>query len=93
MSVVFFMLGTTDLLLSLIAFRLGVKEANPFLAWCLQHHVFLAAKLGLTLISSWLIWLLYHYRAGRAVALAGITLMTGVVAYHSWGLGILLYGR
>ncbi len=94
MALLYFVFAVSDWFFSLVAFRLGVPEGNPFLAWCQQRSLFTPMKAALTLVATALIFILYpHRRSGRAVALLGVLLMAMVTAYHMFGLNVHLNGK
>jgi hypothetical protein len=72
--------------LSSVAFVLGVREANPLLAWLAAHGLFVPAKLIFTgLIAALMAWVYAHRRA-RPIIWAAVLLMGAVDVYHIWGL-------
>jgi hypothetical protein len=82
-------LGVADMGLSSVAFVLGVREANPMLAWMAAHGLFVPAKLLLTgLIAALMVWVYAHGRA-RPIIWGAVLLMGVVDVYHIWGLAAL----
>lgn len=87
------LLGLADMALSSLSFVLGIREANPVLAWASVHHLFVLAKLLLTgLVASLLLWM-YPRPHGRQVAWLAASLTAAVIGYHLWGLHIAHLGR
>ena len=74
--------GVTDLWLSLAAFRLGVSEGNPFLAFMGQHGLFVPAKLVLTAITAALIGFLYRRARAQLICWGALLVMVMVDVYH-----------
>ncbi|MCS6859012.1 MAG: DUF5658 family protein [Abditibacteriales bacterium] len=91
MALLFFILSAFDWFFSLLAFEVGVREGNPFLAWCQQNSLFTPAKWALTIVATCLILSLYRYRSGRIVAYCGVLLMALMTGYHIVGLQAYLY--
>jgi hypothetical protein len=74
--------GLADLWFSLIAFRLGVVEGNPFLALMRQDGLFVPAKLALTGIAALLIGVLYGQSRARMLCWGALLMMATVNVYH-----------
>jgi len=85
-ALLYLMLGLADLGFSLLAFRLGVVEANPLLAWMETRGLFIPAKLVLTGVAAALIAVLYSRNRVRPVCWVAVALMAVVDAYHVLGL-------
>ena len=81
-ALLYLVLGVADLGFSLIAFRLGVAEGNPLLAWMEARGLFLPAKLALTGLATGLIAVLYSRNRAQALCWAAIAVMVVVNAYH-----------
>ena len=81
-ALLYLVLGLADLIFSLLAFRLGVLEGNPFLAWMEIHGVFVPAKLLLTGLAAFLLAALYSRNRARALCWGVILAMAAVDAYH-----------
>lgn len=81
-ALLYLILGVADLGFSLLAFRLGVAEGNPLLAWMEARGLFIPAKLALTGVATGLIAVLYSRDRARALCWALIALMVVVNAYH-----------
>lgn len=81
-ALLYLILGIADLGFSLIAFRLGVAEGNPLLAWMEARGLFIPAKLALTGVATGLIAALYSRARARALCWALIMVMVAVNAYH-----------
>ncbi len=92
-ALLYLILGLADLGFSLLAFRLGVPEGNPLLAWMARHGLFIPAKLLLTAVAAVLIGVVYERRRARPVCWASIVLMLLVDAYHILALTGSLRGR
>jgi hypothetical protein len=91
-ALVYVALGVADLGLSLVAFRLGVSEGNPFLALMERYGLFVPTKLLLTIVVAALIGLLYPRAARvRFLCWSALMAMTGVDVYHIVGLSARLY--
>jgi len=82
--------GVADLLLSMAAFSLGVREGNPLLAAFAQVGLFVPAKILLTAAVAGLILYLYPRGHARPIAWSGLVLMASIDAYHVWSLNALL---
>jgi hypothetical protein len=74
--------GLADLWFSLVAFRLGVAEGNPFLALMRQEGLFVPVKLALTGIAALLIGVLYGRSRAQIVCWGALLMMATVDAYH-----------
>ncbi len=74
--------GLADLWFSLMAFRLGVAEGNPFLALMQQDGLFVPAKLILTGIAALLIGVLYRRSRVQVVCWSALLAMVTVDIYH-----------
>ncbi len=85
-ALTYLVLGLADLGFSLLAFRLGVAEANPLLAWMAARGLFVPAKLVLTGVAAALIAVLYPRNRVRPVCWMAVALMAVVDAYHLIGL-------
>ena len=82
----YFVLGMADMGLSSTAFVLGIREANPFLAWLTEHGLFVPAKLALTAAVAGLIVWGYPRGRVRPVVWVALAAMAVVNVYHVWGL-------
>jgi len=82
-ALVYVVLGVADLGFSLVAFRLGISEGNPFLALMERYGLFVPTKLLLTVVAAALIGLLYP-RAARVKLLcwSALMAMAAVDVYH-----------
>jgi hypothetical protein len=80
--------GLADMFLSLTAFRLGVPEANPAMAWLLARDLFVPGKVLLTATVAVLIAISYPTRRARPAAWAALFLTAAVDVYHVWGLSV-----
>ena len=85
----YFLLGLGDMALSSTAFRIGVPEANPAMAWLAANGLFEPSKLLLTAAIAALIVRVHGTDAGRGAAWFAVAIMSGVAAYHVWGLRVL----
>jgi hypothetical protein len=77
-------LCVADLLLTLDALNHGGSEANPLMGWALQQGVpvFVALKLGLTLLGALVLLLRVRFR-GMRLALAGLVVAyVALIGYH-----------
>lgn len=85
-------LGFMDLVLSQIAFSLGVNEGNPVLKWFTGKELFIPSKILLTLSVCSLIIFLYNRipKTIRVISWLAIIIMSSVNAYHLWALNQLL---
>lgn len=81
-ALLYLIFGLADLGFSLLAFRLGVQEGNPALAWMAQHGLFVPAKLFLTALATTLIAVLYERARARPICWASVGLMLLVDGYH-----------
>ena len=81
-----------DLVFTSIAFFISVPEGNPMLAWLAGHHLFVPAKISLTLVAAAMIELYYNARPIRLIAWAGVGVMVALTVYHIWGLALRLGG-
>jgi hypothetical protein len=85
-AILYLVLGTTDLVLSLAAFHLGVAEGNPVLAFMARRGLFIPAKVALTVLAAGLIAVVYRNPRARLLCWGGVALMALVDAYHIIGL-------
>jgi hypothetical protein len=83
----YLLFGLADLFFSLMAFRFGVAEGNPFMAWLVMHGLFVPGKLLLSFLVTGLMVVVYSAaRRWRWTVWSGVVLMGCVVAYHLWAL-------
>lgn len=75
-------LATLDLGFTLVALGIGVREANPFLAWCQQVGLFEVAKIATTLFVISIAFFLWRLPIARWTINIGNVLMGGVAAFH-----------
>jgi hypothetical protein len=92
-ALLYLIMGMADLGFSLLAFRLGVQEGNPLLAWMARHGLFLPMKVGLTLLATVLIAVVYERPRARAICWASVGLMVLVNCYHVIALTVQLRAR
>ena len=86
-AALYLLFALADLFFSLIAFRFGVAEGNPFMAWLVLHGLFVPGKIMLTLLVTGLMVIVYSAaRRWRWTVWSGVGLMGFVVAYHLWAL-------
>ncbi len=90
-AILYLLLGAADLVLSLAAFRLGVAEGNPVLAFMAARGLFVPAKVALTLLAAGLIVVVYRSPRARLLCWAGVALMALVDGYHTVGLMVELH--
>ena len=91
-ALVYVVLGVADLGFSLVAFRLGVSEGNPFLALMERYGLFVPTKLLLTVIAATLIGLLYpRAMSVKLLCWSALVAMTAVDVYHVVSLSARLY--
>jgi hypothetical protein len=81
-AVVYLVLGLGDLIMSLAAFRLGVAEGNPVLAFMVVHGLFVPAKLIFTVLAAGLIVTLYSRSRVQLICWSVLILMALVDVYH-----------
>jgi len=81
-ALTYLLFSLADLGFSLLAFRLGVVEGNPILAWMDGHGLFIPAKLALTGVATVLIAVLYSRNRARALCWGVVLVMVVVDAYH-----------
>jgi len=81
-AVLYVVFGLADLWFSLIAFRFGVPEGNPFLALMGEHGLFVPAKLALTGVAALLISRLYYRPRVQMLCWSALLAMMAVDAYH-----------
>jgi hypothetical protein len=77
-------LSCLDMVLTLIYLDQGGEEANPLMAWALEHgeHVFMTIKIGITVLGALVLLLHVRFRLVR-VCLTGIVVAyTGLVLFH-----------
>jgi len=91
-GLLYLIFGMADLGCSLLAFRLGVPEGNPVLAWMAARGLFVPAKVVLTLLATVLIGLVYRRPRARPICWASVVLMVLVDSYHVVALTGLLRG-
>lgn len=75
-------LGMIDLVCTVLALAIGVKEANPILAWFHTHGLFLYAKLGATMLVVIIGQYLWHLKIVRGVLVGGNLIMLAIAAVH-----------
>lgn len=84
-------LGVSDLALTLVAFQLGVREANPFLAHFVDLGLFEFMKISLTLL---VLCICYRHRrvpiVENIMAVAN-TVMATLIVYHYASLSLLVF--
>lgn len=86
-AALYLLFAMADLFFSLIAFRFGIAEGNPFMAWLVVHGLFIPGKILLTLLVTGLMVVIYSAaRRWHWTIWSGVALMGGVVAYHLWAL-------
>ena len=88
-AAMYVILSLTDMMLTSVAFVLGIPEGNPALAFLARHGLFLPVKVALTVVVAGLIVWLYPHRRARSAAWVGVVAMAAVVTYHVWGLRML----
>ncbi len=84
-------LGVSDLALTLVAFQLGVREANRFLAQFIDLGLFEFMKISLTLL---VLCICYRHRKQRVVQnimSVANTVMATLIVYHYANLSLLVF--
>ena len=90
-AALYLLFAALDLLFSLVAFSLGIMEGNPFMAWLLQHGLFVSGKIALSLAMAVLMLVIHaQSRRWRWVVWGGVGMMGSVVAFHLWALPLIL---
>jgi hypothetical protein len=90
MALLFFIFSVSDWFFSLMAFQMGVREGNPFLAWCQRYSLFTPVKCLLAVSATVLILALYRHRMARIVSYLGVIVMALLTSYHVVHLSVLL---
>jgi hypothetical protein len=82
--VLYGVLGLLDYALTLMAFRAGLGEANPVLAWFANHGLFEFAKLSMTLLVVAIAFHLRHKQRAKFVMAVANAAMFSLLVYHGY---------
>jgi len=80
--VTYAVLGLLDFGFTLMSFQIGLKEANPVLAWYAERGLFEVAKIASTIVVILLGFFLWRILAVRSIIYGANLIMTGVLVYH-----------
>ncbi len=84
-------LGIADLAFTLAALQLGVREANPFLAQCIEHGLFEFMKISLTLLVLCICYKFRQHGVVQSTMAVANTVMATLVVYHFACISLLVF--